>query len=228
MIPLAMFSPDDPVGINDWYLLVMTVSFLLTLAFMGPFLETYSRGISVMFRFSSPEADICFPKYSPWAYVTLSIISCISLGLALTSVKWDLSAEGSGMLLHLLSASGVFGLSCALKLILYQTVNSSLYRSQVSSLKPTRWNGFFVMALSVFSLAVLVMTAVVLFVGLPASVLIVGASVALLAMEIGLIFKMKTSIFKNKCSILGFILYLCALELGPIILMLVLISKTLS
>jgi len=227
MNPIVIFSLNDPVLINDWYLLVMTVSFLLTVAFIGPFIDTYSKGISVMFRFSSPESDICFPKYAPWGFVSLSLISCINLGLALTAVKWDVSREGADMLLHALSASGVFGLSCALKLILYQTVNSSLYKSQATSLKPTRWNGFFVMAFAVFSLAVLIITAVVLFLNLPAPVLVIGASLLLVAIETGLVFKMKTTIFKNKCSLLGFILYLCALESVPILLMWVLISKTL-
>ena len=228
MTIVPILSLNSPVNANDWYLLVMTLSFLLSLFIMGPFLEQYTKGLSVMFRFNSPDADLCFPMFSPSGYVTISLISCINLGLALSLTVWDPSQPGASMLLNVLSASGVFGLSCALKMLLYQLVNNSMYKSQKTTLKPIRWNGFFVMAFSASSFMVLMLAAVVLFTGLPQLFLTIFSFLVLLTIEIGLIFKLKTSLFKKKYSIIGFILYLCALEIGPIVLMLVLLSKTLS
>ena len=228
MIPLPIFSLNAPVSYNDWYLLLMTVSFLLSISLMGPFIHQYAKGLSVMFRFSSPDADICFPLYPPAGYVVISILSCLNLGLALSVVKWDITEQGTQALLYVLRASGVFGAACAIKILLYQIVNSSLYRNQKTSLKPIRWSGLFVMAFSAASFFILIFAAIILFLDLPRFLMIIGAALALLLVETGLIFKLKTALFKNKCSFLGFILYLCALELGPIALMLVLLSETLS
>ena len=48
------------------------------------------------------------------------------------------------------------------------------------------------------------------------AVLLVSAVMAVL-FEIGLAFKIKTALFRNKCTILIFFLYLCALEFGPLV-----------
>lgn len=228
MIPLPIISLIQPLQVNDWYLLFLTVSFLASLSLMGPFAGFYFQGLSVMFRFNSPESDLSFPMYSPVGYVVVSVVSCFNLGLALSLSQWDLSGQGAGMIWKVLSASGVFGASCAIKLLLYQVVNSSMYKAQITTIKPIRWNGFFVMAFSAASFIVLVFAAVVLFMGLPEFILTIGSFLVLLTIEIGLIFRLKTSLFKKKYSVSGFFLYLCALEFGPIILMLVLLSKTLS
>lgn len=225
---LPIFSLNNPVNVNDWYLLFMTVCLVLSLMLMGPFHQQYSKGMSVMFRFNSPESDICFPMFSPLGYVTVSIVSCISLGLVLSPCLWDVTEPGPGMILKILSASGLFGLFCAVKLLLYQIINGFLYNSQSTTLKPIRWNGFFVMAFSAVSFIILILAIIVLFLGLPHLIIVIGAFLALIVMETGLIFRLKTSLFKKKYSILGFIMYLCALEFGPIVLMLVLLSKTLS
>lgn len=228
MIPISVISLIQPVHINDWYLLVMTVSFLLSLVLMGPFGSSYCQGLSVMFRFNSPESDLEFPMYSPLGYVVVSLVSCVNLGLAMSSANWDLTGQGADILLIVLSASGVFGASCAIKLLLYQLVNGYLYKAQITALKPIRWNGFFVMAFSAASFIILVLAVIVLFIGLPRFILTIGSFLVLLTIEIGLIFRLKTSLFKKKYSVSGFFLYLCALEIGPIVLMLVLLSKTLS
>ena len=228
MNAFPIVSISMPIDVNDWYLLVMTVSFLLSISIMGPFMSSYSKGLSVMFRFNSPDADLSFPMFSPVGYVAISLLSCINLGLSLSMTLWDITEPGSQILLRILSASGVFGAACAVKLLLYQTVNSSLYKSQVTSLKPIRWNGFFIMAFSAASFIVLVLSVVVLFLSLSDVIITFGAFITLLTIEVGLFFRLKTSLFKKKYSIIGFILYLCALELGPIVLMLLLLSKTLS
>ena len=228
MKTIPIFNLNLPVEINDWYLLLLMVSLLLSLSIMGPFFSQYGKGMSVMFRFSSPGADLSFPMFSPAGYVVISIVSCINLGLALSLTLWDITDPGTSMILNVLSASGVFGAACAIKLLLYQIVNSSLYKAQVTPLKPIRWNGFFVMAFSFASFIILILAIIIIFLGLPCFLLTIGSFLTLLTIEIGLIFRIKTSLFKKKYSILGFFMYLCALEFGPIALMLVLLSKTLS
>ena len=219
---------DNPVNINDWYLLFMAISFLAGLILIGPFRSYYEKGISAMYRFSSPEVDIIYAPYTQLGFLTVSVISCLDLGLALVLSSKDITVQGPSLITVLLSASGFFLALFFLKMILYHSVNSLLYKVQTITIKPIRWNGFFIMAFSAASFVILVMSAIVMFFDLPRILLFVGAFLILLIMETGIIFCIKNALLKNKCSILGFILYLCALEIVPIILMLLILTRIIS
>ena len=215
---------DSTVGVSDWYLLIMIISFLVSLFIMGPYIISYLDGLSVMYRFNSPDSDIRYPEFSPFGRIVVVLLSCINIGLGLSPVLFGAGGREANAVSYLLEASVWPLLFVGIRLFLYQTVNSSLYKSQAIKLKTSRWNGFFIMAFSAAGFCVLVLTFVVLFLELPPLVLVICMSILLLLAEIGLIFKIKTTLFKNKCSNTRFILYFCALELGPIILLLVLLG----
>jgi len=215
---------DSPVGISDWYLLILIVSFLLSLFVMGPYIASYLDGLSVMYRFNSPDSDIRYPEYSPFGKIVVVLLSCINLGLGLSLVLLDLNGPESNVLSVFLKASVWPLIFFFIRIFLYQIVNSSLYRSQTIMLKTSRWNNFFIMVFSASGFCILVLTSIALFLEMPSWVLVICMSILLLLAEIGLIFKIKTSLFKNKCSNTRFISYLCALELGPIMLLLVLLG----
>ena len=223
MSSVSIATLDTPVRADDWYLVFMTVSILLSILVMGPYRKFYFKGISNMFRFNSPGADICFPLYTPLGYVLVSMLSCTNFGLALLLLSSSPECSGISMIYMVLTASGLSGLFFLFKLLLYQIVNSSLYKSQATMVKTSRWNGFFIMAFSATGFAVVLLTAVVLFLELPSYILAVCSVIVVMMTETGLIFKIKTSLLRNNCSTYSFILYLCALELGPIALMLVLL-----
>lgn len=215
---------DSPVDVNDWYLLILIISFLLSLYVMGSYIASYLDGLSVMYRFNSPDSDIRYPEFSPFGKIVVVLLSCINMGLGLSLILSDLSGPEKNAVSVFFEASVWPLLFFGIRIFLYQIVNASLYRSQVIKLKTSRWNGFFIMVFSASGLCVLVLTSVVLFMKLPSLVLVICMSILMLLAETGLFFKIKTSLFKNKCSNTRLILYLCALELGPIILVLVLLG----
>ena len=65
MILTFISGLDKPIAVSDWYLLVLILSFLLSLFVMGPYIASYLDGLSVMYRFNSPDSDIRYPEYSP-------------------------------------------------------------------------------------------------------------------------------------------------------------------
>lgn len=215
---------ESPVNVNDWYLLILIVSFLLSLFLMGPYIALYKDGLSVMYRFNSPDSDIRYPEYPPFVKILVVLISCIDMGSGLFFVLSDLRGQETDSISLFLMSSVCLFLFFLIKLFLYQFVNSSLYRSQTIMLKTSRWNNFFIMVFSSSGFCSLVLTTVVLFLEMPSWVLVACMSIMLLVAETGLVFKIKTTLFKNKCSNSRFFLYLCALELGPIILLLVLLG----
>ena len=77
---------DSTVGVSDWYLLIMIISFLVSLFIMGPYIITYLDGLSVMYRFNSPDSDIRYPEFSPFGRIVVVLLSCINIGLGLSPV----------------------------------------------------------------------------------------------------------------------------------------------
>lgn len=224
MILTFISGLDKPIVVSDWYLLVLILSFLLSLFVMGPYIASYLDGLSVMYRFNSPDSDIRYPEYPPLLKIIVVFLSSIDIGLGLSLVLSDMRAPQSDSLSLLWEATVWPLLFFVVRILLYQVVNSSLYRSQDVMVKTSRWNNFFIMVFSAWGFCALVLNSVVLFLEMPSWVLVICMSIMLLLAEIGLIFKIKTSLFKNKCSNSRFISYLCALELGPIVLMLVLLG----
>jgi hypothetical protein len=133
--------------------------------------------------------------------------------------------EGFSQIIFLLWYSSLVIVCLVIKLILYTITNKILYKRQVITLKPGRWNCFFVMSFSVAGLLILVFSIIVVFLDIHILALLVFAYLVRFLVIVGRIFKMKTTLFKNQRSNLGFIMYLCAFELAPILIEFMLTSR---
>jgi hypothetical protein len=71
------------------------------------------------------------------------------------------------------------------------------------------------MGYSVAGFLILAFSLLVMFLGLPVFLVLVFCGLMRILVIIGTIFKIKTSLFKNRRSNSGFILYLCAFEIAP-------------
>ena len=214
-IPIIDLANIFPV--NDWFLLVMMVTLLLMLILMGPYRYSYIESISDMFRFKNPDGDVSYPLLSTVENVVIFLLSCNSIGVAVGVYSQDLMEEGSGPVIFLLWYSSLMVALFLFKLMLYTIANKILYNRQIITLKPERWNCFYVMSFSVAALLILGFSFLVVFLDIPLVVLLVFAYLMRFFVVIGRIFKIRTSLFKNRRSNLGFIMYLCAFEIAPII-----------
>ena len=215
---MLLSSINTPVSINDWFLLVMIVSMVLMILIMGPYWKSYKTSIRSMYKFSTPDGDVEYPLFSTLGFVTVFVLSCIGIAIAFVLYSQDVSVEGVEPLLTLLSVSSVIVLCFVAKLLLYTIVNNWLYKSQTINLKPLRWNCFVVMSFSVGGFVILMLAFIVHFFSLPLFLLLVLSYLVRILIISGRIFKIKTSLFKNRSSNSGFILYLCAFEIVPVII----------
>ena len=215
---MLLSSINTPVNINDWFLLVMIVSMVLMILIMGPYWKSYKTSIRSMYKFSTPDGDVEYPLFSTLGFVTVFVLSCIGIAIAFVLYSQDVSVEGVEPLLTLLSVSSVIVLCFVAKLLLYTIVNNWLYKSQTINLKPLRWNCFVVMSFSVGGFVILMLAFIVHFFSLPLFLLLVLSYLVRILIISGRIFKIKTSLFKNRSSNSGFILYLCAFEIVPVII----------
>ena len=215
---MLLSSINTPVSINDWFLLVMVVSMVLMILIMGPYWKSYKTSIRSMYKFSTPDGDVEYPLFSTLGFVTVFVLSCIGIAIAFVLYSQDVSVEGVEPLLTLLSVSSVIVLCFVAKLLLYTIVNNWLYKSQTINLKPLRWNCFVVMSFSVGGFVILMLAFIVHFFSLPLFLLLVLSYLVRILIISGRIFKIKTSLFKNRSSNSGFILYLCAFEIVPVII----------
>lgn len=178
-----------------------------------------------MYKFSTPDGDVEYPLFSTLGFVTVFVLSCIGIAIALVLYSQDVSVEGVEPLLTLLSVSSVIVLCFVAKLLLYTIVNNWLYKSQTINLKPLRWNCFVVMSFSVGGFVILMLAFIVHFFSLPLFLLFVLCYLVRILIISGRIFKIKTSLFKNRSSNSGFILYLCTFEIVPMIIELGFLNK---
>lgn len=215
---MLLSSINTPVSINDWFLLVMIVSMVLMVLIMGPYWKSYKTSIRSMYKFNTPDGDVEYPLFSTLGFVTVFVLSCIGIAIALVIYSQDVSVEGTEPLLTLLSVSLVIVLCFVAKLLLYTIVNNWLYKSQTINLKPLRWNCFVVMSFSVGGFVILLLAFIVHFFSLPLFLLLILNYLVRILIISGRIFKIKTSLFKNRSSNSGFILYLCAFEIVPVII----------
>ena len=215
---MPILSINTPVSINDWFLLVMIVSMVLMVLIMGPYWKSYKTSIRSMYKFNTPDGDVEYPLFSTLGFVTVFVLSCIGIAIALVIYSQDVSVEGTEPLLTLLSVSSVIILCFVAKLLLYTIVNNWLYKSQTINLKPLRWNCFVVMSFSVGGFVILLLAFIIHFFSLPLFLLLILSYLVRILIISGRIFKIKTSLFKNRSSNSGFILYLCAFEIVPVII----------
>ena len=212
-------------GINDWFLSAMIVTLLLMLVIMGPYRYDYVKSFLSMLRFKSPDGDVSYPLLSTAENIAVFILSSISIAIAVGIYSHDLMEEGFSQIIFLLWYSAAVVACLVIKLLLYTVTNKILYRKQIITLKPGRWNCFFVMSYSVAGLIILIISICVVFLNIHLLVLLIFAYFMRVLVIAGRIFKIKTTLFKNQRSNSGFILYLCAFELAPILIEFLLTSR---
>ena len=216
MITLTILGITEPLGVNDWFMSVILVTFLLMLAVMGPHWQAFAESFSSMFRFKNPDGEVSFPLLSTMGYVLIFILSCLGVGIAVDIYSHDVIEEGSSQVLFLLWYCSLMIVFFLLKLLLYTNVNRVLFKRQVITLKPSRWNCFFVMSFAVASFFILGFSILVLFLKIPLVALLIFAYLMRILVISGRIFKIKTTLFKSRRSNFGFIMYLCAFEIVPV------------
>lgn len=212
-------------GINDWFLSAMIVTLLLMLVIMGPYRYDYVKSFLSMLRFKSPDGDVSYPLLSTAENIAVFILSSISIAIAVGIYSHDLMEEGFSQIIFLLWYSAAVVVCLVIKLLLYTVTNKILYRKQIITLKPGRWNCFFVMSYSVAGLIILIISICVVFLNIHLLVLLIFAYFMRVLVIAGRIFKIKTTLFKNQRSNSGFILYLCTFELAPILIEFLLTSR---
>ena len=228
MNSVPIISLSSPLEVNDWFLSVTMLTLLLMLVIMGPYRYDFIDSFSSMFRFKTPDGDVRYPLLSTIGFVMLFILSCFCVGITVSIYTHDIREEGLSVVLFLLRFSSLAVGAFLLKLLLYTTVNKILYERQVITLKPTRWNSFFVMSFSVVGLLALVFSILVVLLDIPLVLLLVFSALIRILVIIGRIFKIKTTLFKNRRTNSGFIMYLCALEIAPVLLEYVLLNRFFS
>ena len=228
MMPVSVISLVNPFQINDWFLLVVILTLLVMLIIMGPYRYEYIDSFSSMFRFKTPDGDVRYPLLSTTGIVMLFILSCFCVGITVSIYTHDIREEGMSVVLFLLRFSSLAVVAFLLKLLLYTTVNKILFERQIITLKPTRWNCFFVMSFSVAGLLILLFSILVFLLNLPLVLLLVFSALIRISVITGRIFKIKTTLFKNRRTNSGFIMYLCALEIAPVLLEYVLLDRFFS
>ena len=223
MMPVPIISLVNPFQVNDWFLLVVILTLLLMLIIMGSYRFEYIDSFSSMLRFKNPDGDVSYPLLSTVENIIVFVLSCVSIGISVSIYSQDLTEEGFRQVIFLLWYSLSATVAFVLKLLLYTAANKILYKRQIITLKPGRWNCFFVMSFSVAGFLILVFSILVLFLNLPHVLLLVFAYLMRILVISGRIFKIKTTLFKNQRSNSGFIMYLCAFEIAPVLVELVLL-----
>jgi len=211
--------------LNDWFLSAMLLTLLLMLVIMGPYRHDYVKSFLSMFRFKSPDGEVSYPLLSTAENIAVFILSSISIGISVGVYSHDLMEEGFSQVIFLLWYSAAVVVCLVIKLMLYTVTNKILYSRQIITLKPGRWNCFFVMSYSVAGLLILIFSICVIFLDIHFLALLIFAYLMRLLVIIGRIFKINTTLFKNRHSNSGFILYLCAFELAPIVIEFMLTSR---
>lgn len=217
MKSFPFLSITDGLLVNDWFLSVMIIVFLLMLVVMGPYRYAFAESISAMFRFRNPDGDVSYPFMSTLEYVLVFILACLGVGISVSIYSHDMMQEGFSQVFFLLWYTSLMVVFFLAKLLLYTIVNKYLYKRQIITIKPSRWNCFFVMSFAVAGFFILLFSFAVLFLNIHLIVLLIFAYLMRLLVVAGRIFKIKTTLFKNKRSNSGFIVYLCAFEIIPIL-----------
>ena len=216
LFPHFPFLEENPG--TDWFLLALIVAVLVMVVTVGPERECYVVSFASMFRYRSSDTEILYPSGSLVRGIVAFLVSCLSFSLMLCSVEGEYSFESGRGLSVLATGAGFAAFFYVLKLILYSSVNGQLFRKQKITVKPSRWNGFFNMLFTVSGVMFLVVALIVTFFGIPRLYSLVLAFSVPVFIETGVFYKLKSALFKNKVSGMGFFYYLCALEFSPLAL----------
>lgn len=222
MNELDRFLSQPPA--DDWTLLAFLILFLVSCLLLVPQLGQLKTSLVYVYKIKNSNAEFKTLILSPvqsFAIVAVSILS-ISFASACTGVVPE--RAGTHVLMATLHCV-IYLLPCfLLRQFLFRLVNTRMYANQRISVKPLRWNALNLTMLAFMGAASLVIGLLELFVPLPSIVYVILLSIFMLACVYGEIIKAKSSLFSSRCKLLGIILYLCALEIGPLVLALFLIA----
>lgn len=220
---LQIFSEE--LAADDLILLTFIVTVLLMIITVEPLRRDFQDSLSSMYRFKSADNEIRYPASGFFHKVLLILQSCLSFALMCFSLTAAGNIPVGKEMLHLLNFFIFALLFYLLKIILYLTVNGILYKKGAITVKPSRWNGFFTMVFAIFGALFLVIPLLIFFFRLPGLFGLALAVLIVVFMEVGVIYKLKSALFKNEHTGLSFFFYLCALEFSPLALAGLMITK---
>ncbi|MCQ2083560.1 MAG: DUF4271 domain-containing protein [Bacteroidaceae bacterium] len=222
MKDLERFLSTQPA--DDWTLLTFLVLLIVTSLLLGPYLNQLRISLVYVYKIRNSNGEfktLILPPAISFALAVVSV-SSISFASALAGIVADVA--GTHVLVSALHAF-VYLFPCfLLRQILFRLVNSRLYKSQYIVVKPLRWNALNLTMLSFMGTISLIICSLELFVPLPHLAFHILLAFFVLACLYGEIIKSKSSLFSVRCKLLGIICYLCALEIGPVVLALFLLG----
>ena len=216
-----------PVNVDDTALSVMLVLFLVTCIMVGPVWGELFRTVASAYRFKRSDGEIRIKPWIPSWTVIMTLVSCACIALAFgfsncTGTGYDMSWS------YILKAFVLITLLFLLKQFVCRIVNTRLFRQQLTYIKPVRWSSF-LSAMLVFSgMLFLLLCFAFAFIGLTPEIVRYCILLIVVVVESGVVFKIKTALFSSRCGIFGFLLYLCALEFGPLAVALVILRTNIQ
>ena len=202
----------------DFFLLAIIVAVLVFVVTIGPDRQCYMESVASMFRGRSSDKEISYPSIPFIRGIFVFLASCSSFGLMLCSIEGTFTLENGRGLIIFGVGTGFAALFYMLKILLYSSVNGYLFNRQAITVKPSRWNGFFNMLFTVSGVLFLAVTLIITFLGLPRPYSLILACLVPVFVETGIFYRLKSVLFKNMISVMGFFFYLCALEFSPLAL----------
>jgi len=210
--------------VEDWVMLYFIATVLLSCLLLGPFLHQFLDFLAYTFNRKTFAAEIRTLNLPPFLSVCLSTVSLASASLTVVLAGFEVPGRDNGRFLAAAAAFSAFALAFILKQTLARTVNKKLYAMQRVAVKPVRWNNFSSTMLAFLGLLLTILNAVSIFATLPGGITLKIAVIVSLIPGIALVVKVKTALFSTQCNFLGILLYLCALEFGPVVFALVILG----
>lgn len=215
MTGIDTFLAHQPA--DDWTLLALLVLFLVSCLLFGPLREQLRTSLIYVYRIRNSNAEFKTVKLSPFQAFSSTVVSVMSISFASALTGAIPEKAGTHVLLTALHAS-VYILPCyLLRQLLLMAVNARMYASGKISVEPQRWNALNLTMLSFMGIVSLIVCLAELFVPLPSAVYVILLLFFVLVCLYGEIVKAKSALFSDQCRIFGIFLYLCALEIGPLV-----------
>lgn len=219
---MTVLALSAPVSVDDWTLAAMIVLFLAACLTVGPYIGDVLRTVASACSFGKSGGELKIRTWSPGRTFALTIVSCAAIAMALGFSRCPEPASGMTWP-YVIKAFTTVILLFVLKQSVCRTVNSRLFNRQLTSVKPVRWNSFLSTMLAFSGILFLLVSFVCIFTGMSARAVRYCIVFIVVLMESGVVYNIKTALFSGRCSIFGFLLYLCTLEFGPLALAMVIL-----
>ncbi len=203
---------------DDWTMLALLVLFLASCLLLGPQLGTLKTSLVYVYRIKNLNSEFKTLNLSPLHSIAVAIVSVLSVSFASALAGIIPERTDTHTLVSVLHAFIYIVFCILLKQQLSHVVNNRMYATQKICVKPLRWNALSMTMLSFLGISSLVICLMEMFIPFPSAVYIILLSFLVLLCLYGKIIKAKSSLFSTRCKLLGIILYLCALEIAPLVL----------